>query len=102
MVVAEIGEAGFIRTFHDTQPVSVIADTDPVYCIEVPPLKDITEETTTSAYVLLCWINVVCGDDGIKKFGKLLPYVSHLFKCLFLARTNILSYLTLIGCKKCY
>lgn len=70
MILTEICENGFLRTFTDTQQVSVITEADPVYCIEVPQLKDISEETTTSAYVLLCWINVVVTDEGVKKFGK--------------------------------
>lgn len=70
MLLTEICETGFLRTFSDTQQVSVITEADPIYCIEVTPLKDTTEETTTSAYVLLCWINVLVTDSGVEKFGK--------------------------------
>lgn len=69
MLITEIGETGFMRTFTDTQSVTVISEIDPIYCIEVAQLKDI-EEDTTSAYVLLCWINVVAKDNNFIRFGK--------------------------------
>ncbi|XP_044272353.1 ubiquitin carboxyl-terminal hydrolase 43 [Tribolium madens] len=71
MLITEIGEAGFLRTFTDTQSVNIISEIDPIYCIEVAQLKDL-EEDTTSAYILLCWINVVQEGDGFKRFGS--PY----------------------------
>lgn len=72
MLITEIGETGFMRTFTDAQAVTVITEIDPIYCIEVAQLKDI-EEDTTSAYVLLCWINVVGEKDGaFVRFGS--PY----------------------------
>lgn len=70
MLLTEIGDSGFMRTFTDAQSVNVISEIDPVYCIEVAQLKDVTEDTT-SAYVLLCWINVVTDEAGeCKRFGK--------------------------------
>lgn len=69
MLITEIGESGFMRTFTDTQAVTVISEIDPIYCIEVAQLKDI-EEDTTSAYVLLCWINVVVKNNECVRFGK--------------------------------
>lgn len=71
MLITEIGETGFMRTFTDAQAVTVITEIDPIYCIEVAQLKDI-EEDTTSAYVLLCWINVVERDGVLVRFGS--PY----------------------------
>lgn len=72
MLLTEIGDCLFMRTFTDTQPVSVISEIDPIYCIEVAQLKEIEEEST-SAYVLLCWINIVAKSDGeYTKFGS--PY----------------------------
>ncbi|EFA08548.2 ubiquitin carboxyl-terminal hydrolase 31 [Tribolium castaneum] len=71
MLITEIGETGFLRTFTDTQSVNIISEIDPIYCIEVAQLKDL-EEDTTSAYILLCWINVVQEGDGFKRFGS--PY----------------------------
>ncbi|XP_068913571.1 ubiquitin carboxyl-terminal hydrolase 31 isoform X1 [Tenebrio molitor] len=71
MLITEIGEAGFLRTFTDTQSVNIISEIDPIYCIEVAQLKDV-EEDTTSAYILLCWINVADVGDGYRRFGS--PY----------------------------
>lgn len=70
MLLTEINETGFLRTFTDAQSVGVITEIDPIYCIEVAQLKDV-EEDTTSAYVLLCWINVLKKDDNSSsRFGK--------------------------------
>lgn len=70
MLITEIGESGFLRTFTDAQSVNVISEIDPIYCIEVAQLKD-TDEENTSAYILLCWINVLVGPDGgCARFGK--------------------------------
>lgn len=68
MLLTEIGDSGFMRTFTDAQSVSIITEIDPVYCIEVAQLKDV-EEDSTSAYILLCWINVVVKDGGFTRFG---------------------------------
>ncbi|XP_017778771.1 PREDICTED: ubiquitin carboxyl-terminal hydrolase 43 [Nicrophorus vespilloides] len=87
MLLTEIGTGGFLRTFTDQQPVNVITDADPVYCIEVPQLKDAADdddenENQSAAYVLLCWINVlventtanttITNDDDCIRFGS--PY----------------------------
>lgn len=69
MLITEIGETGFLRTFTDAQSINVISEIDPIYCIEVAQLKDV-EEDTTSAYILLCWINMVAVGDEFKRFGK--------------------------------
>ncbi|XP_025829608.1 ubiquitin carboxyl-terminal hydrolase 31 [Agrilus planipennis] len=71
MLLTEIGSSGFMRTFTNSQPISVISEIDPVYCIEVAQLKDI-EDDATSAYILLCWINVVVREDSCERFGS--PY----------------------------
>ncbi|XP_018580351.1 ubiquitin carboxyl-terminal hydrolase 31 isoform X2 [Anoplophora glabripennis] len=71
MLITEIGDSGFLRTFTDAQPVSIITEIDPIYCIEVAQLKDVQEEST-SAYVLLCWINVLVDDNDCQRFGS--PY----------------------------
>ncbi|KAL3274494.1 hypothetical protein HHI36_015876 [Cryptolaemus montrouzieri] len=71
MLITEIEDGGFHRTFSDAQLVSSITEIDPIYCIEVPQLKDIAEDTT-SAYVLLCWINCLKEDNKWKRFGS--PY----------------------------
>lgn len=69
MLVTEIDDSRFLRTFTDTQCVSVITEYDPIYCIEVPQLKDIQDDTT-SAYILLCWINVLTDNGDFQRFGK--------------------------------
>lgn len=51
----------------DSQPVSIIKDTDPVYCIELPQLKEATEDS--GAYVLLCWVNLLVVDDQCARSG---------------------------------
>lgn len=69
MLITEIGEGGFLRTFTDTQSVNIISEIDPIYCIEVAQLKDV-EEDSTSAYILLCWINVLLDGVDVQRFGK--------------------------------
>lgn len=75
MLLTEIGDHGFLRTFTDAQSVNGITEVDPVYCIEVPQLKDVDEETQ-GAYVLLCWINAVedakdaKNNNSFKRFGE--------------------------------
>lgn len=71
MLITEIGDSSFLRTFTDVQSVSVISEIDPIYCIEVAQLKDADEENT-NAYILLCWINVVVKDGLFSRFGKLI------------------------------
>lgn len=84
MLITEIGESGFLRTFTDTQSINIISEIDPIYCIEVAQLKDV-EEDTTSPYILLCWINVVQEGDKFSRFGKFLSYLSlTISNCLLL------------------
>ncbi|KAK9888287.1 hypothetical protein WA026_000549 [Henosepilachna vigintioctopunctata] len=71
MLLLEIENNRFHRTFSDSQMLASISEVDPIYCIEVPKLKDIAEDTT-SAYVLLCWINCVEENGSLKRFGS--PY----------------------------
>ncbi|KAK4874677.1 hypothetical protein RN001_014037 [Aquatica leii] len=71
MLLTEICETGFLRTFTDAQAIGVISEIDPIYCIEVSQLKDV-EDDTTSAYILLCWINVLIKDNSCVRFGS--PY----------------------------
>lgn len=69
MLITEIDDSRFLRTFTDNQCVSVITEYDPIYCIEVPQLKDIQDDTT-SAYILLCWINVLAENGDFQRFGE--------------------------------
>ncbi|XP_029671252.1 LOW QUALITY PROTEIN: ubiquitin carboxyl-terminal hydrolase 31-like [Formica exsecta] len=68
MLLTEIHDEGFHRTFSDCQPLSVIMENDPLYCIELPQLKEPTEQ----AYILLVWINVLVKGDLKHRFGS--PY----------------------------
>ncbi|KZC08253.1 Ubiquitin carboxyl-terminal hydrolase 31 [Dufourea novaeangliae] len=68
MLLTEIHDEGFHRTFSDCQPLSVITENDPLYCIELPQLKEPTEQ----AYILLVWINVLAKGDLKQRFGS--PY----------------------------
>lgn len=99
MLLTEICDEGFLRTFSDTQQVSVITEADPIYCIEVPQLKDASEETT-SAYVLLCWINVLVTEKGAEKFGKfpLLSFYYWISKC----QTMYNNFLSFCGATRCF
>ncbi|XP_001606702.2 ubiquitin carboxyl-terminal hydrolase 31 isoform X1 [Nasonia vitripennis] len=68
MLLTEVHDEGFHRTFSDCQPLSVITENDPLYCIELPQLKEPTEQ----AYILLVWINVLVKGDLRERFGS--PY----------------------------
>lgn len=54
----------------DNQPVSILRDTDPLYCIELPVLKDPSEED--GAFVLISWVNVVVQEDTQTRYVFLL------------------------------
>lgn len=72
MLLTEIGDSGFMRTFNDSQSIGMITEIDPIYCVETARLKE-SDEDATSAYVLLCWINVVkVNGEDFQKFGS--PY----------------------------
>ncbi|KAL1452809.1 hypothetical protein WDU94_007004, partial [Cyamophila willieti] len=67
MLITEITDLGFQRTFSDCTSISVIRDTDPIYCIELPQLKDTSQEST---YILLTWVNVLIVEDHCSRFGS--------------------------------
>ncbi|KAJ4444321.1 hypothetical protein ANN_06113 [Periplaneta americana] len=71
MLLTEVDDLGFHRTFADSQPVSCIKETDPVYCLELPQLKEATEDGG-GAYVLLCWVNLLVVEDHCARFSS--PY----------------------------
>lgn len=71
MLLTEIGDGGFMRTFNDSQSVNVIAEIDSIYCIETAQLKEDADDIT-SPYVLLCWINVIASGGDSQRFGS--PY----------------------------
>lgn len=66
MLITEIDDLGFHRTFSDKQPISCIKHTDPIYCLELPQLKEANQDT--GEYILLCWINVLILDDQCARF----------------------------------
>ncbi|CAG2065613.1 unnamed protein product, partial [Timema podura] len=74
MLITEVDDLGFqpniFRCYHHSQLVSIIKETDPVYCLELPQLKDATEDS--GAYLLLCWVNVLIMDDHQARFSS--PY----------------------------
>ena len=53
--------------FKDTQPISVLRESDPLYCIELPVLKEPSEED--GAFVVLSWINVIIQGDTQRRFA---------------------------------
>jgi ubiquitin carboxyl-terminal hydrolase 31 len=48
-----------------------IRETDPVYCLELPQLKEATDDGG-GAYVLLCWVNLLVVEDHCARFSS--PY----------------------------
>ncbi|XP_071443235.1 ubiquitin carboxyl-terminal hydrolase 43 isoform X2 [Hetaerina americana] len=70
MLLTEVDDLGFHRTFSDSQSISMVAENDPLYCIELPQLRDASEES--GAYLLLVWVNVLVLDDHVARFGS--PY----------------------------
>mgnify|MGYP006989441270 CR=1 FL=1 len=68
MLLTQIDDLGFQRTFSGQLPISEIKETDPVYCIETPQLKDASEEM--EKYILLCWVNVLTMDDHSSRLMK--------------------------------
>ncbi|KAI5698962.1 hypothetical protein M8J75_014459 [Diaphorina citri] len=67
MLITEITDLGFQRTFSDTTSISVMRESDPIYCIELPQLKDSSQEST---YILLTWVNVLLVEDHCSRFGS--------------------------------
>lgn len=45
----------------DSQLISIIKDGDPLYCIELPELKEASQDA--GEYILLVWINTLIVDD---------------------------------------
>lgn len=72
MLLTQIDDLGFQRTFSGQLPISEIKETDPVYCIEMPQLKDASEEM--EKYILLCWVNVLTMDDHCSRFAFLILF----------------------------
>lgn len=73
ILLTEVDGEGFHRTFSDNQPVSILQKNEAIYCIEMPKLKEPSEED--GAFILLCWVNVVVQEDVIMRFSS--PYNMH-------------------------
>lgn len=81
LLLTEIDDLTFRRTFHDWQPVSVLKEsTDKkesatrnanVYCIELPQHREDSEGD--GAFVMLTWINVLKEGPIERRFGS--PYM---------------------------
>lgn len=52
----------------DNQPISVLRETDPLYCIELPDVKEPCEED--GAFLVLCWINVLVDEHSQARIGS--------------------------------
>lgn len=42
-------------------PASMIKESDPLYCLELPKLNDCSNES--GPYLLLCWVNTLVVED---------------------------------------
>lgn len=51
----------FIYIFLDSMPASMIKESDPLYCLELPKLNDCSNES--GPYLLLCWVNTLVVED---------------------------------------
>ena len=65
-MLTEIYADGFNRTFHDSQPLSDIQETDNVYAIETPePVNESDEIDRNSEFIILVVLNTKgAGDDS--------------------------------------
>ncbi|XP_026279362.1 ubiquitin carboxyl-terminal hydrolase 31 [Frankliniella occidentalis] len=70
MLITEVDDLGFHRTFSDSAPLNTIKENDPVYCLELPQLKEATQDT--GEYLLLVWVNALMVEDHGIRFGS--PY----------------------------
>ncbi|RZF46761.1 hypothetical protein LSTR_LSTR002624 [Laodelphax striatellus] len=68
MLITEIDDLGFHRTFADNQPVNVIKENEPIYCLQLPQLKETTADS--GEYILLCWVNVLMLEDQCARFSS--------------------------------
>lgn len=42
-------------------PASMIKESDPLYCLELPKLNECSNES--GPYLLLCWVNILVIED---------------------------------------
>lgn len=77
ILLTEVDDLTFRRTFRDSQPVTVIKQAKKsskilLYCIEVPHHKEANEDD--GAFVVLTWVNVLKEGPIEKRFGS--PYTT--------------------------
>lgn len=70
MILIEMHQDNFGRTFKDSDRINTIQDTDVVYAIEVPPMKQ--SDASAGEHVLLLWVNKLGIGTSAKRFGG--PY----------------------------
>lgn len=68
MLLLEINDLGFHNTFIDSMSINDIKESDKLYCMELPQLKEVPQEATS--YLLLCWVNVLVVEDECSRFGS--------------------------------
>ena len=70
ILIAEINDKCFQKTFNDGQSMSLVPSDSPLYCLETPKYNDDTEDE--GAWVVLTWINVYKEGSIEHRFGS--PY----------------------------
>ncbi|XP_013774593.1 ubiquitin carboxyl-terminal hydrolase 31-like, partial [Limulus polyphemus] len=74
MILTEVGDDGFHRTFSDEDSLSFIDENQEVYAVETPALRHATE--TEGEQLVLLWINRIGTGNQGRMFGS--PYVLQL------------------------
>ncbi|XP_053672097.1 ubiquitin carboxyl-terminal hydrolase 31 [Anopheles nili] len=69
MILTEICESGYSRVFCDSHLMSSVRETDPLYCIECPPVG-VGQDTSSGTKIVLCLCNGKREFGGaVKRFG---------------------------------
>lgn len=56
-------------------PASMIKESDPLYCLELPKLNDCSNES--GPYLLLCWVNILVVEDQCSRLVVILFILVH-------------------------
>lgn len=78
-------------------PASMIKESDPLYCLELPKLNDCSNES--GPYLLLCWVNILVVEDQCSRLFVLViaiyihcvsifVSVYQIWKCLYHANMS--------------
>lgn len=73
ILITEITNNGFQRTFSDTMAVNTLKETDSIYCLELPHANNQLDDDDTNfseAYLLLCWVNLLVVESQTTRFGS--------------------------------